>query len=130
MQPSKPAAFYARASTAKQEHSLETQLDPPPAYAKSNNLNSPEPLTSSEPDTSGSIPLAKRPNGKLFLNTIEYHKNVGEPIKHLIITKIDRLFRSTLDFCETAETLSKLGIALHIIDCGGSSLSTAGPFGE
>lgn len=129
-QPTQAAAFYARVSTDKQDNSLETQLTRARQYAALKNLTIPDTHIFQDSDVSGSKPLANRPGGRLLLNRIAYHASIGDPIQHLIITKIDRLSRSTIDFCETLQALRAADIHIHITDAGGDSMTTTGFMGE
>jgi putative DNA-invertase from lambdoid prophage Rac len=124
------SAFYGRVSTNKQDASLDAQDERVAAYAKSKRLSLKEELRFTDEDTSGSIPMLKRAGGKLLLNTIELYANSRTPIRHLIVTKIDRLGRDSLDGELVMRRLRELGVIVHIIDLGGDSLSTAGVFGE
>lgn len=42
---------------------------------------------------------------------------------HIVIAKLDRAFRNTLDCCEMFEKLGALGVNLHIVDLGGMSIN-------
>lgn len=74
---------------------------------------------------SGGIPLAKRPEGSRAVAII---KN-GEA-KAVIITKLDRGFRSASDCLNTVENWEKKGVALHILNLGGQSIDTSTPTGK
>lgn len=126
-------AFYARVSTDKQEYSLDAQRASALHYAafKSLSFTGPEgaDLTFQDSETSKKS-FHQRPGGRQLLNLIHYHAQIGSPIKHLVITKLDRLERTTILFLETFKTLNDLGITLHIVDCNGENLTTAGVGGK
>lgn len=124
------AAFYGRVSTDKQDTSLDTQDERVAAYAAQKRLNLRDDLQFTDEDTSGSIPFRQRAGGKLLLNTIELFAKSSAPVRHLVVTKIDRLGRDSLDGELLMRRLRELGVTVHIIDLGGDSLSTAGFFGE
>lgn len=128
--PAEISAFYGRVSTNKQEISLDTQDERVAAYAMAKKLSLLEELKFTDEDTSGSIPLSKRKGGRKLLETIEDRVRTAEPVRHLIVTKIDRLGRDSLDGEIVMRKLRELGVIVHIIDLGGDSLSTAGFFGE
>jgi DNA invertase Pin-like site-specific DNA recombinase len=63
---------------------------------------------------SGSVPLADRPQGKRLLEVVEK----GDVI---VTAKLDRAFRSAADALGTLEEMKDQGVALHMIDLGGTS---------
>jgi putative DNA-invertase from lambdoid prophage Rac len=130
MQDSQLAAFYGRVSTDKQDTSLDTQDERVGPYAAQKRLTIRDDLRFTDEDTSGSIPFRQRNGGKLLLNTIELYAKSPTPVRHLIVTKIDRLGRDSLDGELLMRRLRELSVTVHIIDLGGDSLSTAGFFGE
>jgi DNA invertase Pin-like site-specific DNA recombinase len=120
-----PAALYRRVSTDHQDGSLEVQEKRSLDYAAYKHLVIKPGLTFADPDTSGSIPLTDRPGGHALLGRLQH----GD-IKHVIVAKLDRLGRNTKDFLTTIDTLTKLGVTLHIADFGGDSMSTQGHWGR
>lgn len=74
---------------------------------------------------SGGKPIAERPEGSLLMASI----GAGE-INGMIICKLDRGFRNTIDCLETVDQLDKLNVSLHIIDLGGSSVDSQSPAGR
>lgn len=48
----------------------------------------------------------------------------------LVVTKLDRLARSTTDFLSIVAELERKGVALRIIDFGGSAMDTKSPTGR
>lgn len=121
-----PAAFYGRVSTDQQDGSLETQLAKARAYAHVKNLEILDALQISDSDTSGGLPLRERDGGQLLLNSLKLYPQV----KHLIVTKLDRLGRSVIDLELTFQDFKARGIIVHIVDFGGDSFTTAGFLGD
>jgi DNA invertase Pin-like site-specific DNA recombinase len=68
---------------------------------------------------SGTIPLWKRPQGRLLLARLQ----AGD-VRHLVVAKLDRLGRKAMDLLNTVQFLDSQRIVLHIVDLGGDSLST------
>jgi DNA invertase Pin-like site-specific DNA recombinase len=110
---------YTRASTKKQDISIEVQEEKIKQYCALNNLN----LTNiiKDVNVSGKTPLFERPGGKEIKDA---------KIKHIVILKLDRCSRSTIDFLNTCEYFNKKNIAFHIIDLNGTSLNTKSPMAE
>ena len=69
---------------------------------------------------SGGTPLSERPEGAKVAALVR-----GRFVSHLVVTKLDRLSRSDLDFLTWREELRANGVMLHIIDMGGQMASTA-----
>lgn len=62
-----------------------------------------------DPATSASKPFSEREAGRrLFL--------VARPGDHIVVTKLDRLFRKLLDGVSTIEQLEKRGVTVHALD--------------
>jgi DNA invertase Pin-like site-specific DNA recombinase len=120
-----PCAIYRRVSTDHQDGSLEVQEKRVTDYATYKHLSINPGTTFSDPDTSGSVPILERDGGRALLNRLQR----GD-IKHLVIAKLDRLGRRSLDLMTTIERLEKLGVILHITDFGGDSMSTQGHWGK
>ena len=70
-------------------------------------------------------PLAKR-NGGAKVCQLVASKAVG----HVIALRLDRLFRSVQDCLASVELWDKSGIALHLVQMGGSAMDTASPSGK
>jgi DNA invertase Pin-like site-specific DNA recombinase len=77
-----------------------------------------------EEGVSASIPLGKRPAGARFLERQD--SGVG----HVVCLKLDRLFRDAEDALRQTKAWDRAGIALHLVDMGGQSLSTGSAMGR
>ncbi len=114
------AVAYIRVSTEEQATgglSLEDQEQRARDYAKSAGLG--DPVILRERGVSGSIPLVKRPQGKILAAALAPTGSC----KHVIAYKLDRLFRDTEDCLGRIREWEEQGIALHLIDFGGLSLN-------
>lgn len=114
------AVAYVRVSTEEQATgglSLEDQEQRARDYAKSAGLG--DPVILRERGVSGSIPLVKRPQGKILAKALAPTGSC----KHVIAYKLDRLFRDTEDCLGRIREWEEQGVALHLIDCGGLSLN-------
>lgn len=113
---------YCRVSTEQQAIgglSLATQKEVIAAYCAAQLL--PEPAWVVEAMVSGSKPIRLRPEGgRLF----------ASGVKHIVVTRLDRLFRSTLDALATLAEWKAMGTTVHIIDMGGATVNTSTPFGK
>ena len=67
---------------------------------------------------SGSVPAFKRPEFAKLVDRLE-------PLDILIVTKLDRLGRNTVDIVQSVERLSKLGVKVHCLALGGMDLTSA-----
>ncbi|MFC1835945.1 recombinase family protein [Thermodesulfobacteriota bacterium] len=74
---------------------------------------------------SGGTPLAKRPEGNRALQALEEGR-----ADSIIITKLDRGFRSASDCLFNVENWEEKGIGLHILNLGGQSIDTSTPTGK
>ena len=122
----KAAVIYIRVSTADQaEHgvSLDAQRERLSAYAVACGLDVVAVVR--EEGISGTVPLADRPEGSRVAEMVSSGK-----VRHVIALKLDRLFRSAVDALATTAEWDKSGIALHLVDMGGSSLNTGSAMGR
>ena len=120
------AVIYIRVSTADQaEHgvSLDAQRERLSAYAVACGLDVVAVVR--EEGISGTVPLADRPEGSRVAEMVSSGK-----VRHVIALKLDRLFRSAVDALATTAEWDKSGIALHLVDMGGSSLNTGSAMGR
>jgi DNA invertase Pin-like site-specific DNA recombinase len=74
---------------------------------------------------SGGKPIEQRPEGSRLMEAVRS----GE-INAIVVSKLDRGFRNTVDCLNTVDVLDKLGVSLHIIDLGGSSVDSQSPAGR
>jgi DNA invertase Pin-like site-specific DNA recombinase len=75
---------------------------------------------------SGSIPLSERPEGKKLIDTL---CGQTEPVC-VVITKLDRGFRSASDCLNNIEMWEKMNIGLHILNLGGQTIDTSSSAGK
>ena len=105
---------YIRVSTNQQVEtgmSLKEQERQIKSYADLKNLKIKKVFT--ERGVSASVELTKRPSGRQLLGIVED----GDTI---ICSKLDRMFRSTLDGLQVCKELKERNVALHFIDIGGN----------
>lgn len=69
--------------------------------------------------------LWTRPAGKAMKKYIQDHG-----IKHIIIVKMDRLFRNVQDMLTTVDELTKKGVGMHVVEFGGQALDTTSAMGR
>jgi site-specific DNA recombinase len=79
----------------------------------------------SDPGVSGGKPIDKRPEGSKLMANVESGAVMG-----VVISKLDRGFRNTIDCLQTVDKLDQLSVALHIVDLGGNSIDTQTPAGR
>jgi DNA invertase Pin-like site-specific DNA recombinase len=107
--------IYARVSTAEQAAEGATSIDEQvrigSAIATSRGADKFDIATFIDPGVSGSLPLAARPQGGELLAQL----NKGDT---LIATKLDRVFRNTLDAISTAKEFQEKGINLILVQFG------------
>jgi len=120
------AAGYCRVSSQEQVEgtSLRVQEDQIKAYATMKNIELVSVLV--DAGVSGGKPLSERAEGKKLVEMVDSGK-----VQAVVITKLDRGFRSTVDCLQTVQIWEKRGIALHIVDMGGNAVdatSAAGRF--
>ena len=116
------ALAYVRVSTGSQEedgNSLAQQTRRIQSYAEYRGLTIRSRDIIQERGVSGGIPLYDRPAGGLFLKRIESGR-----YKHVISTKVDRMFRNVADAISTIDELNALGISIHLLDFEGQALDT------
>ena len=120
------AIAYVRVSTeeqVKQGVSLAAQIDRIKAYCLMQGLELVQVI--SEDGVSGGKKLVTRVGGAELSKVLK----AGDA-GHVVTIKLDRLFRDAEDaLCQTRKW-DRGGIALHIIDMGGSALNTASAMGR
>jgi site-specific DNA recombinase len=78
-----------------------------------------------DPAIKGEVPIHHRPNGKILVEAIK----TGD-IDCVVVTKLDRAFRSASDCLVTVEAWEKKNIGLHILNIGGQTIDTTTPTGK
>ena len=78
-----------------------------------------------DPAVSGGKPIESRPEGSKLMASV-----VGGDIKAVVVSKLDRGFRNTIDCLQTVDKLDQLNVSLHIIDLGGNSIDSHSPAGR
>ena len=122
------AMGYIRVSTVRQVeegNSIASQMEAITNYAKSRGLKLLSRHVVIDDGASGGTPIWERKKAKRLLKMVE-----SGDFQHLIVTKLDRMFRLTSDAIMTIDELKEEGIALHIIDLGGQSLDTSSAMGQ
>ena len=118
------ALCYVRVSTVEQSKfgfSLDAQEERLRAYCRMAGLEVAELIR--EEGVSASIPLGKRPAGSKLLEQVSGGS-------HIVCLKLDRLFRDAEDALRQTKAWEKAGITLHLVDLGGTSLSTGSAMGR
>lgn len=120
------AVAYIRVSTEEQARlglSLDAQAERVAAYCTMAGLELVAVLR--EEGVSASRPLASRPRGAELLELI-----AGGAVGHVIALKLDRLFRDACDCLNQTRSWDQQGVALHMVDLGGQTLSTGTAMGR
>jgi putative DNA-invertase from lambdoid prophage Rac len=109
------ALGYGRVSTDRQGLSREAQTETVTrAVEYYTGNNAPDDMFFDE-DTSGSIPFVERPAGKqLIARIIELVAQGASPT--VIVTKVDRLGRDTVDVSQTVTLFEKIGARIVFLD--------------
>jgi DNA invertase Pin-like site-specific DNA recombinase len=109
------ALGYGRVSTDRQGLSRETQTETVTRAAEYYTGNSaPEEMYFDE-DTSGSIPFVERPAGQQLIARIQQAVAAGAS-PTIIVTKVDRLGRDTVDVSQTVTLFEQLGARVVFLD--------------
>lgn len=120
------AIAYVRVSTEDQAlygASLDAQTERIRAYCTMAGLNLVGIVR--EEGVSAAKPLATRPGGQALLQTV----GNGEAL-HVVALKLDRLFRDTADCLNQTRAWDKDGVALHLVDMGGTTINTGSAMGR
>jgi DNA invertase Pin-like site-specific DNA recombinase len=113
---------YVRASLRKQEASPSVQTDSLEEFCKLRGW--PKPLVYVDKATTSRIPLVERDAGAQLCNALDR----GDRI---VITKLDRAFRSTREFLTMMEHWQRIGVEVHIMNfMGGSPVDFSSPVGK
>jgi putative DNA-invertase from lambdoid prophage Rac len=114
---------YVRVSTDRQDLSVDAQTASIQRAVQYQQL--PAPTIFGEPDTSGGLPFAERPQGGRLLAAIQSAPPGTETV--VIIPKVDRLGRDTVDVSQSAKLLESLGARLIFLDI---NVDTRTPMGR
>jgi DNA invertase Pin-like site-specific DNA recombinase len=117
------AVIYCRVSTGEQDNSIELQKSKCISFCKLHGYEINSVII--DEGVSGSSKIFERPKGSLLKNI--FNNNEAD---HLVIWKLDRISRNTLDGLETIEDLTSKGHTINIIDHGGMSINTSNPTGK
>ena len=69
---------------------------------------------------SATKPLSERPGGMELKEIVD-----NSDVSGVVAMRLDRLFRNTLDCLVTTNGWKDIGVSLHVLDLGGSSLDTS-----
>ncbi len=119
------ATGYCRVSSQEQVDgtSLKSQEDQIRAYARMKGIDLVAVLV--DAGVSGGKPLAERPEGSKLTSMVE----VGE-VQAVVITKLDRGFRSASDCLNNVEAWERRKVSLHILNLGGTTIDTSTSAGK
>jgi DNA invertase Pin-like site-specific DNA recombinase len=119
------AVAYVRVSKESQLTqgvSLEAQTERVKAYCTLQSLELVRIVT--EDGESAGKRLEERPGGAEVLRTLKHDA------RHLIVMKLDRLFRNATDALIQSEAWDQAGIGLHVMDMGGAAIDTRSAMGR
>ena len=117
---------YVRVSTEEQANegvSLQAQEARIRAYCDMRNLNLVDVMI--DAGVSAGKPLVTREGGRRVMDLVRTRRVHG-----VIALKLDRLFRDCADCLQVIRTWDGLGIALHLVDIGGSAVDTSSAMGR
>lgn len=116
--------IYCRVSTVEQATDNKTSLQEQEAvgmmYANLQGLSKFDVQVYADTGVSGSTPMKTRPAGTKLLEAVQ-------PDDTVIASKMDRIFRSSIDALETVEFLKSKGVHLILFDMGMQSVMRDGP---
>ena len=112
--------LYIRASTSDQKHTLEAQAHDAAAFAQANGKEIA--ATFIDSGVSGSKPFLLRPEARKAVAHLRKHA-----IGTLLVMRLDRAFRNTVDMHQTIDHLMDLGITFRIAN---PDIDFKGPFGR
>lgn len=120
------AVGYVRVSTQEQVRggvSLDAQEERLRAYAVASGLTLVQLIR--EEGVSGGKPLDERPGGHELLTLVGRRE-----VRHVIALKLDRLFRDAANCLTQTRRWDRTGVALHLVDMGGTAINTASAMGR
>jgi DNA invertase Pin-like site-specific DNA recombinase len=80
---------------------------------------------------SGQTPLSRRPGGACLLRRLAWQRRTGGPIRHVVVTRLTRLFGQPQEALIYLRAWDEIGISLHLVRMGqGESLVTNSPKGR
>jgi DNA invertase Pin-like site-specific DNA recombinase len=118
------ALGYVRVSTGRQDLSVEAQTEAVRRAAEYHQLA--EFQLFAEPDTSGSTEFLQREQGARLLSVAQNAIAAGREVT-IIVPKVDRLGRDTVDVSQTARLFEKIGARLLLLDI---NVDTRTPMGR
>jgi len=116
------AVGYVRTSTDMQECSIQVQTERIKAYCTMQGLTLVAILT--DENVSGKTPIAERPQGSKIAGLL------ANGASHVVALKLDRLFRNAADALTQCDQWERDGIALHLVDMGGTAVNTKTAMGK
>lgn len=120
------AFAYIRVSTDRQDLSVEAQTETCRRAAEYQELPLADEHLFAEPNVSGSRPFLERPEALRMVQTAQAHIAAGYAVT-ILVPKVDRLGRDTVDVSNTAKLLEELGIRLMLLDI---NVDTRTPMGR
>ena len=105
---------YVRVSTNRQDLSIEAQSEGIERAAAYHTGGAADELFA-DSDTSGSTPFAEREGGRRLIAAVKQAVAGGRTVT-VIVTKVDRLGRDTVDVSNTATLFDQLGARLVLLD--------------
>jgi site-specific DNA recombinase len=80
---------------------------------------------------SGQTLLSRRPGGACLLRRLAWQRRTGGPIRHIVVTRLTRLFGQAQEALPYLRAWDETGIILHLVQMGqGESLVTNSPKGR
>jgi putative DNA-invertase from lambdoid prophage Rac len=113
---------YCRASTMKQAESPETQKGLIAKYCEFMGMPVPKSYYV-DPGVSGKVPIGERPAGGVLLGQLKH----GD---HVVVAKVDRMFRRLSDAATVLDQFERNGIRLHICNLMGGAIDLSSPIGR
>ncbi len=120
------AVCYVRVSTTEQATqgiSLEAQVEKLRAYCQMTGLEILRVIR--EEGISATKPLKDRPGGKELIEIIN-----KKQANHVVVFKLDRLFRNAEDALHVTNDWDSKGVTLHLVDMGGQTMNTKSAIGR
>ena len=125
---------YGRVSTARQGDSLAQQNEKSDAYEAARDITIVAEFA--DENVSGAVPIHERPEGRTMFSLLargwspEGQAALIHPIRHLIVTKVDRCGRNSENLLAMWRWCKEHNVTLHLVDQGGDAFSSAGHVGK